>query len=291
MPATHADTNLTYDEALELGPDGGLIAIASRPTISTHHRPGVIILNAGVLHRVGPHRLHVTLARRLAARALPTLRLDLAGIGDSPGRGDGGTFRASAVADARTAMTSLGALTGAERFILIGLCAGADNSIATGLVDDRVAGVVLVDPATYRTRAARLRKLAERVRDAGGPVGAARWAAGVVRRRLDRSGAPVAEGGGNQGRELPPPDEHGAQLAALADRGVAVLCVYSDAHGEKYNHPDQVFELFPALRGRVDAAFVAGSNHVFTERAAQAALLDHVVAWIERRFPARLPAP
>src|SRR6185436_6886506 len=96
------------DEAVRLAPEGQLVGILSYPpgaqpaarsdTLSpaTPAAPAFIILNAGVLHRVGPHRLHVILARRIAASGLPSLRLDLGGIGDSIASSDATSFRDSA---------------------------------------------------------------------------------------------------------------------------------------------------------------------------------------------------
>ena len=46
-------------------------------------RPAIILLNTGVEHHVGPHRLYVPLAREWAARGHLVLRFDLGGIGDS----------------------------------------------------------------------------------------------------------------------------------------------------------------------------------------------------------------
>ena len=62
----------------------------------------IVIFNAGAVHRVGPNRMTVTLARRLAAMGLPSLRFDLEGLGDSvlrePGR-ENHPYPATAVAD------------------------------------------------------------------------------------------------------------------------------------------------------------------------------------------------
>src|SRR5690606_3214765 len=118
------------ERAIALGVEANLIGILSEPegalpasaSPTRTPRPVVIFLNAGVLHRVGPHRLHVNLARRLAARGLSSLRLDLSGIGDSRSVPGSLAFRDSAVADARAAMDQLGAELGAQRFILFGLC-------------------------------------------------------------------------------------------------------------------------------------------------------------------------
>jgi hypothetical protein len=62
-----------------------------------------------------------------------------------------------------------------------------------------------------------------------------------------------------------------------------MFAIYSGALGERYNHEDQLFELFPELRGKVDRAYFPAANHMFTERAAQAALVAAVTTWIARR--------
>jgi len=281
MPATQSAPDLVSETVLPIGDDNHLVAVLSR-SARIVARPAVIILNAGVLHRVGPHRLHVALGRRLAARGLPALRIDLAGIGDSPGRGDGGSFRASAVADTRAAMTAITAATGCDRFILFGLCSGADNGLATAAVDPRVVGLVMLDAPTYATRRAAARKLFDRVR-----TGQVAPLVRAVGRRLARQVAPAAADAApelTQGREFPPLAEHAALLTELVARGVAILAVYSGVNGARYNHAEQLFEWVPALRGQIEIAYFPEANHVFTLRAAQAELLDHVASWVERRF-------
>ena len=74
------------------------------------------------------------------------------------------------------------------------------------------------------------------------------------------------------------------QLEAIAERGVKVLAVYSGAHGPGYNHEDQLFEVFPELRGKIDRAYFPNANHTFTELAQQANLIDAVTDWIATRF-------
>jgi len=202
MTATHERQGqqpletIVRDDVLRLGPEGQLVGIVSRlssalvrPTTLSSAEPGpaLVILNAGVLHRVGPHRLHVTLARRIAAIGLASLRLDLGGIGDSIASSDAASFRESAVADTRAAMTGLGELVGARRFVLFGVCSGADNSIATALADDRVTGIILVDPPTYPTRRGQLRHLMRRITKRGSLRELARTALDVAARELRRS--------------------------------------------------------------------------------------------------------
>ena len=45
----------------------------------------MLFVNAGPQRRTGPNRMWVEAARRWAAAGVPSLRIDLSGIGDSPG--------------------------------------------------------------------------------------------------------------------------------------------------------------------------------------------------------------
>ncbi len=271
------------ESVVEFDGDTHLVAIATEPAKSRAN-PGVVILNAGVLHRVGPHRLHVRLARRLAGAGFVTVRVDLSGIGDSravPGDLD---FRDSAVADTRQLIDRLGANGGPSRYVLFGVCAGADNALATALIDARVEGVVLIDPAAYASPQARLREALRKLRS-NGAVGALKKSAAALRRRLAPATARTSEAAAQSARQPPPAALFGAELGQLADRGVRILMIYSGALSVRYNHPQQLFETFPALRGRVEVAFFPDANHTFTERAAQAALLNTVQAWFGKTFP------
>lgn len=271
------------EQVLALGDDERVVAIAT-PARDAAGDLAVVILNAGVLHRVGPHRLHVRLARALAARGIPALRIDLSGIGDSRPVPGEMSFRASSVADARAAMDRLAADLGVRRFVLFGLCSGADNAIAAAEADPRVVGLVAVDPMAHATRAARWRAVRQRWRREG-IGGLLAGLAGALRRRLDRRRPATAGDAAPAAAPAPAPtpatarDAQGRGLAALADRGAAALLVYSGALGARYNHPDQLYEVFPGLRGRVHARWFPGANHTFTELAAQATLIEATVDW------------
>src|SRR5690606_1367498 len=109
--------------------------------------PFVLILNAGIIHRAGPNRLHVTLARALSAAGFPVLRVDLSGLGDSPPREDGAAPLDAALADIRDILDTLQATRGVQRVVLMGLCSGADHSVIYAASDPRVVGVALLDPS------------------------------------------------------------------------------------------------------------------------------------------------
>lgn len=278
------------ERPLVLGAEANLVGIIASPTAAATSAkpppPVVIFLNAGVIHRVGPHRLHVKLARRLADRGITSLRLDLSGIGDSRSVPGSLSFRESSVADTRVAMDRLAADLGATRFVIVGLCSGADNALATAEVDPRVVGLVVLDPPAYVTPRAQARRIGRRMRSLGGARATLAWGAAALARRVRQkvtAAAAAVEDDAEYtgGREAPPPAVFRAQLTRLLDRGVRILAIYSGALGTRYNHADQLFELFPELRGRIDRAYFPDANHMFTELDAQAALMRTVLDWVK----------
>src|SRR5688572_23958863 len=113
--------------------------------------PAFIMLNSGLLHRVGPHRLYVELARALAAQGIPSLRFDFSGIGDSGPRTDQVQARLAAVDETREAMDLLHERIGSRSFVLVGVCSGADAAFRTAARDHRVVGTVMIDGLPYRS--------------------------------------------------------------------------------------------------------------------------------------------
>ena len=260
------------ESVVALGRSGNVVGILGLPR-STGARPLVALLNAGVIHRVGPHRLHVRLARALSGDGFRTLRLDLSGIGDSRPLPEGMRFRDSAVADVRDAIDQLAPEGGV---VLFGICSGADNALAAALADPRVAAIVLLDPHAYTTLRARLRQALRTLRQEGP------WR--PLRRRLRRRHGPGSPPG-ESARQPPPRGEFRVQLQALVERGVGILCIHTSAQRVRNNHADQVFECFPELRGRLETRYFPHANHTFTVLSEQAALILTVRNWLATRFP------
>ena len=135
------------------GADKHLVGVLSRAT-PAKDRPAVVIFNAGAVHRVGPNRVGVTLAREFAAAGFACLRFDLEGIGDSvlraPGR-ENHPYPDTAIADAKAAFDFLRREFGYTRFIPLGLCSGAHNTFHAGLqlADHSICELVLINPLTF----------------------------------------------------------------------------------------------------------------------------------------------
>ncbi|MDX1390067.1 MAG: hypothetical protein R3344_12810, partial [Acidobacteriota bacterium] len=141
------------EKAVVFGSEQNLVGIVcSRGSTAGPSTPGVIILNAGVVHRVGPGRLGVRLSRELGGAGTISLRFDLSGIGDSLARRDTLSLEECVVKDVEEAMAYLEEAHGVERFVFVGLCSGAREAFRTAHRDERVVGAVMIDPIVFRTR-------------------------------------------------------------------------------------------------------------------------------------------
>ena len=125
-----------------------LVGIVTEPPAgqaASANRPGVILINSGLIQRVGPNRLYVRLARRLAAQGFTVLRFDLSAIGDSPRRLDNLPFEQSSVAETREAMETLSDGWGVDTFLLAGICTGAVVALRTALKENAVQGIGMIN--------------------------------------------------------------------------------------------------------------------------------------------------
>lgn len=144
------------ERALVLQPSG-IAAIVTEPLGLEPPEPGPLhptgeqrtafFLNAGLIHRIGPAGLWVTLARRLAAGGLRAVRFDLTGIGDSAGDA---TARVAYTPQAIDDVTSVVDAFCAERrqAVLVGLCSGSYHAAEAGIAGG-VGTVCLLNPATF----------------------------------------------------------------------------------------------------------------------------------------------
>lgn len=126
--------------------------------------PLLVIFNAGLLHREEPYRLNTMLARELATLGLVTLRVDLAGKGDSKTRDSRISNRESVAMDWVAIKLSLQQTFDVDqKYILMGLCSGADNAIKLACIDENVVGMVLLDTLCPRDKLFYLRRLGQKL--------------------------------------------------------------------------------------------------------------------------------
>ena len=104
------------------------------------------ILIGGTGHRIGPNRMWTEVARRWAARGVSTLRIDLAGAGDAETVQPpdiAGLYAPDCVAQTVGAVDAFREQTGAEKIIVVGLCASAFWAAYAALERPEVVPVAL----------------------------------------------------------------------------------------------------------------------------------------------------
>jgi pimeloyl-ACP methyl ester carboxylesterase len=281
------------ERSIMFGEQGGLIGtlVEVGPDIRAKADVGFIFFNAGIVHRVGVHRVNVMLARRLALQGIPSIRFDLAGVGDSARAGGQHPYNEQAVMDIQAALDALGEAAGVSRFVLYGMCSGAVHSYAAALADKRVVGMAMFDIYKYPTMKARLRQTLFRIKKHNTLSAVVKKIAVVVKRKSTHALQRLGKLGATQDTPLvsnvgffatrPPKAEFAHGLRTLLDRGTKIILIYAGGGLDHYNYDAQFEDAFKAfgITDQIEAAFLPDMDHTATRVAAQTELCSCVERW------------
>ena len=285
---------LLRERTLLFGDAKSLVGIITEPAPSdeVQARPAVILLNSGILHRVGPNRLHVRLARRLAEAGFPVMRFDYSGIGDSRPRTDSAPFARSALAETRECMDLLAASRGVRKFLLAGICSGADSALSAGAQDDRVTGVALIEPYAIPGPAFPLYQYRRQILDPRSWWRLLRGRSEILGslRAHPAEPAPSDPPAAASAALEPTPDfdsivpsrgEFVRRVKGLVERGAGVCFVYSSESPAYFNYLVLLRREMrrPRAKGRVRVQVLKQTDHVFTPLAVQDVLVETVRDW------------
>ncbi len=299
------------EESLCFGADGALVGVLTRPTAAAPASDAaVVFFNAGLIHRIGPSRLYVELARQLAGLGWTCLRFDHAGVGDSPARGDQLPAEKAAIFEAIEAMDAVTRHTGCTRFVLAGVCAGTPTAFHAAVVEPRVEALLLLNSLLGDRAAADEKALEEMT---ARKVAHSYWTDKIFR---PRSGLRVLSGKSSPRRilamlfrarrssatrALTPLNEADAavlsQLGQLTARGTRVLLLFGEHTGVRHyfgmKFEPHLAKLPQAQRVTLD--ILPGGDHSFTTLALQDAARARVSAWLgaapDRSPPAATATP
>ncbi|TWU60839.1 Alpha/beta hydrolase family protein [Rubripirellula tenax] len=251
----------------------GVWRVAAEPTLSS---VAAIMVTPGMLHHVGPNRLHVDLAESLSSLGIASLRFDLSGIGESLGVGVGGRSIDRAADEIRQAINWIEEHAGITQFVLFGLCSGADDSIHAALRDQRVVGVVAMDGCGYPTLLYHwyrfTRHFLPRV------LRLDKWRTLWKRRRTDDGSVVTSLQPGKDVREFPTQTQAIEELKTLSSRGALMHFVYTGGVGDYFNHAGQFAAMFPTLKDdpRISSHFFESMDHVALMVEDRRQLVTHV---------------
>lgn len=287
-----------HELAASFGPSKHLSGTLALPHEGAPQRQTAFLMfNAGVIHRIGPHRFNVRLARRLAAQGWPSLRFDLAGQGDSDAAPTAQPFQRQIVADLRAALDHLQRTTGIERVVVAGICSGAHRGLAVAQEDERVVGLWMLDGFAYPTaRSRRQRYLRQWERDPAGMLRAwACWPWLKLRQRF----AARSSGAGEElplevdyGSVTPPREQFIAMLETLTRRGGHIFEMHSGSALWRYSYARQFSDSFGHLElaRSVRSDFLPEIDHTLTSLDVQRRVIDDIVEWAQDTFEGQADA-
>jgi pimeloyl-ACP methyl ester carboxylesterase len=291
--ATFGDT--VIEEAIEL--PNGCRAITSSPLGGPAPTRALILLNAGAIRWIGPNRLYVTLARRLAARGTLVVRMDLSGLGGSPARGhDNEVYAPPAVREVGAAV-SWARRHGVTHVSVAGLCSGAYHALRAAIEGYPIDTVIPINPLTFHyvpgmpldvqphkvaettARYERnVRSLAAWKKVLTGKVDVRRAATALALRARDRGEHFARDAARQLGISIR--DDLGSELLVIAKRGVRVRFVFASADPGQQLLRDSAGRVVGQLeaRGALSIASIDGPDHTFTPLSSHAAFLDAIAA-------------
>jgi alpha-beta hydrolase superfamily lysophospholipase len=282
------------ERALRFGPDRMLFGVITEPPVGELRKRAVIFLNTGAVHHVGLNRMSVALSRRWARRGYLSLRMDLAGIGDSetrPGRPLHEVFPPTAIEEIRAAIELVRTGPGISDVTLVGTCSGATLALRAAIAGLPVNRIFLVNPMIFFWKKSvsnsDIRRISEAVKN---PIGyrqrifsALHWKRlltgqvqlGVVPRvYLHR----LLLGVRSTVREIARrvrvhlPGDIGWELESIAARGVKIVFIFArDEPGIDLLNIEAGSSL-SRLGDRCHVRIIEGGDHAFSEQASRSTL-------------------
>ncbi len=267
------------EEAVNLGIDQSTSAMVSLPTKIDPAKPALIFFNAGILHRVGPFRLHVRLTRALAGEGFVAARMDVSGLGYSAKDPARSGFE-SAHHDARALMQYLREEYDCQSFIVGGICSGADNAYKMSVVERSIVGGIFVDGYAYENPKSRYHHYRRRVfrlqiwSD---------WFRSKFNKPPQEDQLKTPEVADIWEFDDPPEAQFRAELKQLCSRDFKGHFIYSGVV-PGYSYAEQFHDTFPESKGAMDVTYFADADHTFILEQDRQPLIDSILHWCQRQF-------
>ena len=275
------------ESVIQFGPNDGLIGFLTTPdeSVRVANAPTAVILNAGIVHRIGPFRLHIDIARQLAAAGYSTLRVDLSGLGDSLPSTEKLGDKNRAVLDVADAFDYLGENQGADKFVLLGLCSGAFNAHQVCVQDSRVVGAVFMDGIVFPTTGYFWRHTVGRLLKPRFYRNAIKRRANFKKQRWinEDAGEELAEGEFFFADNL---DRHviARELKDLKTRGVSMLFLYTDGYDDVCGRK-QFREMYAiAPDDQIQVEYYPKAEHTFRIVENRNIACQRIVDWYQSRY-------
>jgi pimeloyl-ACP methyl ester carboxylesterase len=276
------------ERVITFGNEKNLVGVLTEPDNNNKVKGTlcVLILNAGIVHHVGPFRLNVVIARHLASQGYTAFRLDVSGIGDSRPVSGAGYDEEGVINDIQAAMDELEHKKGISEYAVVGLCTGAANAHKVTVVDERIKSAAFLGGYAYPTWRFYMKRYLSAAMD---PERVKNLFLRVVLRIFNK---PVNDGKSFEMQEdfgwwtLPPKDEAYGDLEKFVSRGVDLLYVYSGEEGDVYSYEEQFKQAFPAIdfKGKIRVIINNEADHTYIMAQDRDRLICQISDWIDECY-------
>jgi pimeloyl-ACP methyl ester carboxylesterase len=271
------------EQLVTFGTHCNLSGVVTLPEGSEGERPAVLILNSGLIHRVGACRISVKLARVLSDAGHTVLRFDFASIGDSAPSPDNLGVEEGHTVEIVEALDFMSERFGCETFIVYGLCSGARDGFQAALRDGRVAGLVQIDGYAYRNLRYFLHHYLPRIprRAVWRHLFRDRLPRALARPFRRSAGRPLENMVVQIWPEYPPRRRIEEGYAELVARGVRFFVLYTGSWADQYNYRAQFLDMFSgvAFNGSLNLQYMPDATHILPQPGAQERVLREVCDW------------
>jgi pimeloyl-ACP methyl ester carboxylesterase len=257
------------------GAERSLFGIVTHPHEGSALRTGVIILNAGQVHHAGPNRVHVGVARHLAKAGFISARIDQSGKGESPVRS--GLVRTESLLQDFDDVEDYMSTLGVDRYVIFGLCSGADDALIIAHQRQQVLGLALLDSFVEHNR---LRYVDYVLRTALDFY----WVRHAPRNVVPRvKGLLLNKGNQVDVRDWDEPEIMNGYYNDFIDRGGNLITIFT--HGARYySRRGQLASSLGAKRG-LKEIYLKDASHTYSERAHREKMYSHISEWMLQAFP------
>jgi len=273
----------------QFGQQAKLTGVLTQPPLASRvpDSPVVVMLNAGIVHRVGPFRLHVDMARSLAQCGFTSLRIDLSGLGDSSPRTGKLTKDERVRCDFEDAADFLHRQGLANRFVVLGLCSGAYHAHQIALQNPQCVGGVFLDGIVFPTWGFYFRHHFLR-------LFSGRFWRNAIKRRWRNWAKNHSNQANLEGQRLAEAEyfqvsksrkEVADEIAAMKQRLLQMLFVYTGGY-EHICGKSQFREMWGIQPDeQIQVEYLAQSEHTFRIAAHREQVCRLVAEWMQKRFP------
>ena len=273
---------------VQFGPENNMLGIVSEPAqlepVIAQDKPAIMILNSGLIHKVGPNRMSVTLARKLAELGFLVFRFDLPKIGDSSSYKTSLNYKDRTVSEISQAMDVIEKRYKVKNFISIGLCTGAMNSHVIAAADSRIQGAVLLDAYAYPTFKYLLNRYGNKISKVFNPKIVLGILKGLLKSR-HHSDEDSFEEGVDYWKQ-PQQSDINKDLLNMTSRNVKLLYIYTGGFYYLYNYQNQLRDSFKSIDFKylLEVHYIEKMDHTYTLQRDREYMLNLIIKWAQTNF-------